>query len=135
MAIEAKFKITEIISLRCKDLSTGRARVFKPEDFTENPEQWARLVEEAETNPKGFEIHRDEVLGVDEQESGLAKVKPGDLYRMSREKVSEVCAFYGITDEGQKRNVLIDLLVPEIRAAQKARAESGEAGADEESGD
>ena len=120
MAIETKFKIKEIICLRTKDLSTGRARVLRPEDY-EEPEFWERIVEEAENNPKNFEIHREETVSEEQQTNELALVTVRDLYFMSREKLSRVAEFYGVPDTGQKRATLADLLVPHVEAAKEAQ--------------
>ena len=116
MALESQFKITEIICLRSKDLETGRSRILRPTDY-EDVSLWERIVEEAENSPKNFEIRREEVVTENEQADELSRVTVGELYRMSREKVSRVAAFYGIPDEGQKRNALLDILAPQVRAA------------------
>lgn len=117
MAIETKFKIIEIICLRSKDLGTGRARVLKPSDYTDVA-LWDRIVEEAENNPKNFEIRREEVLSQGDQENELALVKVKHLYSMSREKLSRVAEFYGIPDEGQRRKTLLDILIPHVQEAE-----------------
>lgn len=124
MAIESQMVIKEIVSLRCKDLTTGRNRVFTPEQF-EDPLHWERIVEEAENNPKGFEIHRTEVVTEREQNEDMSKITLKQLYSMSREKVADVAVFYGFKDEGQRRNVLIDLIAPAMEAAKKSAASHG----------
>ena len=118
MAIETKFKIIEIVCLRSKDLETGRARVLRPSDY-EDASLWERIVEQAEESPKNFEIRREEVLTTGDQENELALVRVKDLHFMSREKLSRVAEFYGVPDEGQKRKILLDILIPHVQEAQE----------------
>ena len=118
MAIETQFKIIEIVCLRSKDLETGRARVLRPSDY-EDASLWERIVEQAEESPKNFEIRREEVLTTGDQENELALVRVKDLHFMSREKLSRVAEFYGVPDEGQKRKILLDILIPHVQEAQE----------------
>lgn len=127
MAIETQFKIIEIVCLRSKDLETGRARVLRPSDY-EDVALWERIVEQAEESPKNFEIRREEVLTTGDQENELALVKVKDLHFMSREKLSRVAEFYGVPDEGQKRKILLDILIPHVQEAQERLREAEGAG-------
>ena len=127
MAIETQFKIIEIVCLRSKDLETGRARVLRPSDY-EDVALWERIVEQAEESPKNFEIRREEVLTTGDQENELALVKVKDLHFMSREKLSRVAEFYGVPDEGKKRKILLDILIPHVQEAQERLRESEAAG-------
>ena len=127
MAIETQFKIIEIVCLRSKDLETGRARVLRPSDY-EDVALWERIVEQAEESPKNFEIRREEVLATGDQENELALVKVKDLHFMSREKLSRVAEFYGVPDEGQKRKILLDILIPHVQEAQERLREAEGAG-------
>lgn len=127
MAIETQFKIIEIVCLRSKDLETGRARVLRPSDY-EDVALWERIVEQAEESPKNFEIRREEVLTTGDQENELALVKVKDLHFMSREKLSRVAEFYGVPDEGQKRKILLDILIPHVQEAQERLREAEAAG-------
>ena len=127
MAIETQFKIIEIVCLRSKDLETGRARVLRPSDY-EDVALWERIVEQAEESPKNFEIRREEVLTTGDQENELALVKVKDLHFMSREKLSRVAEFYGVPDEGQKRKILLDILIPHVQEAQERLRQAEGAG-------
>ena len=127
MAIETQFKIIEIVCLRSKDLETGRARVLRPSDY-EDVALWERIVEQAEESPKNFEIRREEVLTTGDQENELALVKVKDLHFMSREKLSRVAEFYGVPDEGQKRKILLDILIPHVQEEQERLREAEGAG-------
>ena len=127
MAIETQFKIIEIVCLRSKDLETGRARVLRPSDY-EDATLWERIVEQAEESPKNFEIRREEVLTTGDQENELALVRVKDLHFMSREKLSRVAEFYGVPDEGQKRKILLDILIPHVQEAQERLREAEGAG-------
>lgn len=127
MAIETQFKIIEIVCLRSKDLETGRARVLRPSDY-EDVALWERIVEQAEESPKNFEIRREEVLTTGDQENELALVKVKDLHFMSREKLSRVAEFYGVPDEGKKRKILLDILIPHVQEAQERLREAEAAG-------
>ncbi len=117
-------RILEIVSLQCKDMETGRPRVFKPGDF-ENPLHWERLVEESERFPKMFDVRRELVESEEERAVDLSAVPLKKLYQMTREACAEVGAYYGIKDEGQRRSVLIDQIADEIKKQADSKTRLG----------
>ena len=113
--------IKEIICLRSIELSTGRARVLKPGDF-EDGSQWERQVEAAMGDPASYEIHRETFYSEEDEAEDLSKIELKDMTSMSRERVAEISAFYGIKDEAQGRATLIDQIAAEQELQAKVMA-------------
>ena len=118
-----EYKINEIVCLRSKVEKTGRPRVIKPTDV--DGEAWEKLVEQAETYPKNFEIHRDLVVSEKEAAEDIEAIPLKLMFNMKREKVAEIAVHYGIKDEGQKRSGLIDQIAAEREQQTKIQKKLG----------
>jgi hypothetical protein len=116
---QTEYRITEIVCLRSKVLKTGRPRVMKITDM--EGEQWEKLVAMAESYPKNFEVHRETLVSEEEQGIDFEAIPLKVMLGMAREKVAEIAVYYGIRDEGQKRNILIDQIAAEREATAKLK--------------
>lgn len=120
---QTEHKIKEIVCLKSKVASTGRFRILKPGDM--EGDQWEKLVEAAESSPKNFEIHRDLVVTEAESAKDIEDISLKQMYGMAREKVAAIGEHYGIRDNGQGRNALIDQISAEREAQEKTKKKLG----------
>lgn len=104
--------IKEIVCLKSIVQETGRPRVLKPSDF-EDGSQWDRQVEQALGDAASYEIRREVIYSEEEQNEDLSRIELKDMTVMSRERVAEIAAFYGIKDESQSRSTLIEQIAGE----------------------
>ncbi len=121
--------IEEIVCLKSIVQETGRPRVLKPSDF-EDGTQWERQVEQALGDAASYEIRRKVVYSEDEQNEDLSKIELKDMTIMSRERVAEIAAFYGIKDEGQGRASLIEQIAGEKEREEQILAKALTSGKD-----
>jgi hypothetical protein len=120
---QTEYKILQITCLRSKCLSTGRPRVIKPTDV-DGP-TWEKLVEQAETYPKNFEVRKDIVVTEREATEDIEAIPLKAMFTLKRERVAEIAANYGIRDEGQKRATLIDQIAAEREKQESLKSKLG----------
>ena len=116
--------IKEIVCLKSICVETGRPRILKPSDFQDGL-HWERQVEAALADPASYEIHRETIYSEEQQAEDLSMIELKDMTTMSRERVAEIAAFYGIKDEGQSRSTFIDQIADEKEREEKVLSKRG----------
>ncbi len=127
-----EMRVVRIVCLKSVETKTGRPRVIGIKDVS--GALWQRLIDAAESDPKSFTMEREEMVSEKEKSNDLLKIPLKRMFSMSRQRVMDIAAEYGIRDEGQSRSILIDQIAAERESEASTRAQLGIAD-DSEDGD